>query len=99
MTPEQFEAFEEARAESARIGWEPYMHNPSLPHLLRGTKIPTLLVWGANDPLSSLATADKLNAAIKGSRKVVFDEAGHYPFLEHADKFNSLVLEFLKSPS
>jgi 2-hydroxy-6-oxonona-2,4-dienedioate hydrolase len=60
---------------------------------------PTLLVWGANDPLSSLATADKLNAAIKGSRKVVFDQAGHYPFLEHAEKFNSLVLEFLKSPS
>ena len=31
MTPEQFEAFEEARAESARIGWGPYMHNPALP--------------------------------------------------------------------
>lgn len=25
MSPEQFEAFEDARAESARIGWEPYM--------------------------------------------------------------------------
>ena len=33
MTPEQFEAFEDARAESARIGWEPYMHNPALPFL------------------------------------------------------------------
>jgi pimeloyl-ACP methyl ester carboxylesterase len=66
---------------------------------VRGITAPTLLVWGANDPLSSLATADKLNAAIKGSRKVVFDKAGHYPFLEHADKFNSLVLEFLKSPA
>jgi pimeloyl-ACP methyl ester carboxylesterase len=66
---------------------------------VRGIAAPTLLVWGANDPLSSLATADKLNAAIKGSRKVVFDKAGHYPFLEHADKFNSLVLEFLKTPS
>ncbi|HEY6258200.1 MAG TPA: alpha/beta hydrolase [Xanthobacteraceae bacterium] len=66
---------------------------------VRGITAPTLLVWGANDPLSSLATADKLNSAIKGSRKVVFDQAGHYPFLEHADKFNALVLEFLKSPS
>jgi pimeloyl-ACP methyl ester carboxylesterase len=66
---------------------------------VRGIAAPTLLVWGANDPLSSLATADKLNAAIKGSRKVVFDKAGHYPFLEHADKFNSLVLEFLKTSS
>jgi pimeloyl-ACP methyl ester carboxylesterase len=66
---------------------------------VRAIKAPTLLVWGANDPLSSLATADKLNAAIKGSRKAIFDKAGHYPFLEHAEKFNSLVLEFLKSPS
>jgi pimeloyl-ACP methyl ester carboxylesterase len=66
---------------------------------VRGITAPTLLVWGVNDPLSSLATADKLNAAIKGSRMVVFDKAGHYPFLEHADKFNRLVLEFLRSPS
>ena len=66
---------------------------------VRAIKAPTLLVWGANDPLSSLATADKLNGAIKGSRKVIFDKAGHYPFLEHAEKFNSLVLEFLKSPA
>jgi pimeloyl-ACP methyl ester carboxylesterase len=64
-----------------------------------GITAPTLLVWGANDPLSPLATAEKLNTAIKGSRKVVFDKAGHYPFLEHANKFNSLVLEFLKTPS
>ena len=46
MTPDRFEAFEDARSETARIGWEPFMHNPSLPHLLRGAKTPTLLVWG-----------------------------------------------------
>jgi pimeloyl-ACP methyl ester carboxylesterase len=66
---------------------------------VRGIAAPTLLVWGANDPLSPLATAEKLNGAIKGSRKVVFEKAGHYPFLEHADKFNTLVVEFLKAPS
>jgi pimeloyl-ACP methyl ester carboxylesterase len=66
---------------------------------VRGIKAPTLLVWGLNDPLSAVANADKLNAAIKNSRKVLFDKAGHYPFLEHADKFNQVVLEFLKSQS
>jgi pimeloyl-ACP methyl ester carboxylesterase len=66
---------------------------------VRAIKVPTLLVWGKNDPLSSVANADKLNAAIKNSRKVLFDKAGHYPFLEHADKFNQVVLEFLKSQS
>jgi 2-hydroxy-6-oxonona-2,4-dienedioate hydrolase len=66
---------------------------------VRGIKAPTLLVWGMNDPLSPPANADKLNAAIKNSQKVLFDKAGHYPFLEHADKFNQVVLEFLKSQS
>jgi 2-hydroxy-6-oxonona-2,4-dienedioate hydrolase len=66
---------------------------------VRAIKAPTLLIWGMNDPLSAVANADKLNAAIKNSRKVLFDKAGHYPFLEHADKFNQVVLEFLKSQS
>jgi pimeloyl-ACP methyl ester carboxylesterase len=66
---------------------------------VRGINVPTLLVWGMNDPLSSVANADKLNGAIKNSRKVLFDKAGHYPFLEHADRFNQVVLDFLKSQS
>jgi pimeloyl-ACP methyl ester carboxylesterase len=66
---------------------------------VRGIKAPTLLVWGADDKLSPPANADKLNAAIKGSRKVLIDKAGHYPFLEHPDKFNQVVMEFLKSQS
>jgi pimeloyl-ACP methyl ester carboxylesterase len=63
----------------------------------RTIKAPTLLVWGMNDPLSPLANADKLQAAIKNSRKVLIDKAGHFPFLEHPEKFNQIVLEFLQS--
>ena len=68
MTPEQFEAFEDARAETARIGWEPYMHNPSLPHLLRGTKTPTLLVWGTHDGIVPRGCIDAYRAAIEARR-------------------------------
>ena len=66
---------------------------------VRGIKAPTILVWGANDKISPPANADKLNAAIRDSRKVLIDRAGHYPFLEHPDKFNQVVMEFLKSQS
>jgi pimeloyl-ACP methyl ester carboxylesterase len=66
---------------------------------VRGIKAPTLLIWGMNDPLSSVANAEKLNGTIKNSRKVLFDKAGHYPFLEHVEKFNQVVLEFLKTQS
>ena len=66
---------------------------------VRGIKLPTLLVWGANDKLSPPANADRLNAAISGSRKVLVDKAGHYPFIEHPDQFNAAVREFLKPQS
>jgi 4,5:9,10-diseco-3-hydroxy-5,9,17-trioxoandrosta-1(10),2-diene-4-oate hydrolase len=66
---------------------------------LRAIKTPTLLVWGANDKLSPPVNADKLNAAITGSRKVLIDKAGHYPFIEHPDQFNQAVREFLKPQS
>jgi len=66
---------------------------------VRGIKTPTLLVWGANDKLSPPVNADKLNAAIAGSRKVLIDKAGHYPFIEHPDLFNQAVREFLKPQS
>ena len=65
----------------------------------RAIKSPTLLVWGANDKLSPPVNADKLNAAIAGSRKVLIDKAGHYPFIEHPDQFNQAVREFLKPQS
>ena len=64
---------------------------------VRGIKAPTLLVWGANDTLSPPVNADRLNAAIKNSRKVLIEKAGHYPFLEHPDRFNQVVRDFLKS--
>jgi pimeloyl-ACP methyl ester carboxylesterase len=64
---------------------------------VRGIKAPTLLVWGVNDKLSPPVNADKLNAVIEGSRKVLIDKAGHYPFIEHPDQFNQAVREFLKA--
>ena len=47
QTPAQFEAWEDARAEAARIAWQPYMFNPSLPQLLEGvTGLPALAGLG-----------------------------------------------------
>jgi pimeloyl-ACP methyl ester carboxylesterase len=66
---------------------------------VRAIKTPTLLVWGANDKLSPPVNADKLNAAIAGSRKVLIDKAGHYPFIEHPEQFNQAIRDFLKPQS
>ena len=55
-TPEQFEDWEEARAETARLAWRPYMYNPSLGPLLEGVRgLPTLVLWGRQDKVVPLS--------------------------------------------
>jgi pimeloyl-ACP methyl ester carboxylesterase len=62
---------------------------------VRALRVPTLLLWGRDDVLSGPDNADRLNAAISGSRKMFIEKAGHYPFIEQPTQFNKAVLEFL----
>jgi len=57
---------------------------------------PTLIAWGAADPVVPLRHAHELAALIPGSRTVVFDRVGHAPMLEQPARFNSALLEFLR---
>lgn len=63
---------------------------------VHGVKAPTLIVWGRYDELVNPATADRLERAIPGSRKVLIDDCGHLPQLEKAAEFNQIVRDFLK---
>lgn len=97
MTPAQFEAFEDARAETARIGWEPFMHNPSLPYLLRGLTTPTLLIWGTRDSVVPRGCISEYRRAIPGARVVELDGVGHRPEIEDALTFERAVEKFLEA--
>lgn len=98
MTPEQFEAFEDARAESARIGWEPYMHNPSLPYLLAGAKnLPTLLVWGDKDEVVPKGCIDAYQKALPQAKVAVINNVGHRPEIENSGEFVRVVKACLAS--
>jgi pimeloyl-ACP methyl ester carboxylesterase len=96
MTPDQFELFEEARAETARIGWEPFMFDPSLGHLLEGVgDLPTLLVRGSDDLIAPEGCVRAYEAVLPNSTTVSIDGAGHRPEIEDADAFLSAVTAFL----
>jgi len=95
MTPEQFEAFEDARSETARLGWEPYMHNPSLPYLLRGVRVPTLLVWGARDGVVPWGCIDAYRKAIPDAQVARIENVGHRPEIENPIEFERTVKKFL----
>jgi pimeloyl-ACP methyl ester carboxylesterase len=95
MTPAQFEAFEDARAETARIGWEPYMHNPALPHLLRSNKTPTILVWGTRDTVVPRGCIDAYQQALAGAQVALIENVGHRPEIENSAEFERIVTRFL----
>jgi pimeloyl-ACP methyl ester carboxylesterase len=95
MTPAQFEAFEDARTETSRLGWEPYMHNPSLPHLLRGIAIPTLLVWGTKDKVVPRGCIDAYKRVLGGAQIAEIEGAGHRPEIERPLEFVKVVNKFL----
>jgi pimeloyl-ACP methyl ester carboxylesterase len=95
MTTAQFEAFEDARAETSRLGWEPYMHNPSLPHLLRGIKTPTMLIRGTRDIVVPRGCIDAYKQALGNAQAAEIDGVGHRPEIEKPLEFVKIVARFL----
>ena len=97
-TPEQREAWEVAREQACRLSWKPYMHYPALPHLLRRLgDLPTLIVWGRQDPIVPLSAAEVYHQSVEGSRLAVLDNCGHHPEIEKSGEFVQLVQDFLSS--
>ncbi|MGH7897704.1 MAG: alpha/beta fold hydrolase [Candidatus Binatia bacterium] len=95
-TPEQYEAFEDARAESARLAWQPYFHNPSLVPLLEGIEPPpTLIVWGKEDRVIPPSAAKAYQQAIRGSEVCLLERCGHRPEIEQSAAFIERVTRFL----
>ena len=63
---------------------------------LRGISVPTLLIWGADDPVAPLRTGRMAASVIPGARLAVIDGVGHTPMREAPDAFNALLREELR---
>ena len=97
-SPEQVEKWEANREAASRLSWRPYMHDPSLPHLLhRVRNLPTQIIWGKEDQIVPLSAAEVYQQAIRGSRLTILDGCGHHPEIEKPDEFVKLVQDFLSS--
>ncbi len=96
MTPDQFERFEDARAESARIGWEPFMFSPSLPRRLEAVYgLPVLVLWGDADLVTPRSCATRYAEALPEAKLAEIPGVGHRPEIEDPDAFLELVTKFL----
>jgi pimeloyl-ACP methyl ester carboxylesterase len=57
--------------------------------------MPVLIVWGRQDAVTPLWQGEQLRALIPGADLSVIDGAGHIPFIEATEAFDTVLLEFL----
>lgn len=76
----------------SRSGWE----GGHLPELVKEIRKPTLILWGREDAWIPVAQADRFEASIPGSRKVILERCGHVPQEEHPQETARRIAEFLR---
>ncbi len=57
--------------------------------------VPTLLVWGLNDTITPPMVGHDFNRLIPQSKLRFIDKCCHAPMMEHPEKFNELLEEFI----
>jgi pimeloyl-ACP methyl ester carboxylesterase len=85
----------QAQAATAKVGWNPYLHDPKLLRRLPRITAPTLIVHATRDGVVPREHAEAYRSAIPDSRLVDLDAAAHLAPLERPDEVAKLVLEHL----
>jgi pimeloyl-ACP methyl ester carboxylesterase len=62
---------------------------------LHRIEAPTLLVWGLNDTITPPHVAHEFNRLISNSELHFIDKCSHAPMMEHPERFNVLLDQFL----
>jgi 3-oxoadipate enol-lactonase len=69
----------------------------SLRYALRKVSVPTLVITGSQDALTTVGDAEELAELIPNARLVIVSRAAHGVMVETPNAFNDAVLEFLRS--
>jgi pimeloyl-ACP methyl ester carboxylesterase len=60
-------------------------------------ELPTLIIWGGDDPIIPVEHAYEAHTAMEGSRLEIFEGVGHYPHVEEPERFVDLLTEFIET--
>ena len=95
-TPESIDLGLKNRHTTARLAWEPRLHDPFLPKWLHRIDVPTSIVWGAQDKILPVATAHELKKLIPNAELNVFENCGHLPQVEKMEEFCDVIFRFAR---
>ncbi len=84
-----------SRAATAKIGWNPLLHDPRLAGLLPRVTAPTLCLWGDDDKVVPEVYGERFAELIPGAELRIVPECGHLLPLEKQAEFVAAVTEFM----
>ncbi|MEJ7876444.1 MAG: alpha/beta hydrolase [Solirubrobacterales bacterium] len=64
--------------------------------LARRANRPALVIWGADDPYLPVAMAERQREGFPAARVEVFDDSGHWPFVDYVDRTAQLAVPFVR---
>ncbi len=94
LTPEAIDVALKNRHTTARLAWEPRLHDPFLPKWLHRIDVPVKVIWGAEDRLLPAAYAEHFKKLMPRAEIEVVKNAGHLPQAEMPDRFCEMVFRF-----
>lgn len=70
---------------------------PQFMEQLTGVTVPTLAIWGSNDPIVRVNQADELIKRMPNAKKVILTNAGHACYMLATKDFQEQLLVFIES--
>jgi len=86
-----------SREMTARVTWKPWMWSLPLAQLLKGVRVPGLVVWGEADAIVPLDCASQYVETLPDARLELVAGAGHVLELEEPDVLARLIADFVVS--
>ena len=89
--PEDIDISLKNRHTTARLAWEPRLHDPYLPKWLHRIDVPVKIVWGRQDRILPVAFADVYRKLLPKADISIIENCGHLPHAEKPDEFVEII--------
>ena len=90
-TPESIDLDLKNRHTTARLAWEPRLHDPHLPKWLHRIDVPVHILWGREDRILPVGIGHELKRLMPKAELTVLERCGHLPHVEKMEEFCELV--------
>ena len=89
--PEDVDVALKNRHTTARLAWEPRLHDPFLPKWLHRIDVPVKIIWGREDRILPVGISKELKRLMPKAEVHIMDNVGHLPHAERVDEFVDIV--------